>query len=260
MEITSYEPGTPAWVDLTSTDPDGARDFYGALFGWEFEVGPEESAGYTMCTLRGHPVAGLNGAPAPEGMPTAWITYMASDDVDATAERIGAAGGKVMMGPIDVMEEGRLVLAFDPAEALFGVWQAGNHVGATLANEAGTIVWSELATRDLANSADFYSSVFGCTWAIEDMGDGPAYRTFSVGDRVVGGALEMSADWPAEVPAHWMPYFVVEDTEQASRDAERLGGAVSVPTTESPYGPFAVLRDPQGGAFTVMSMQGAPEA
>jgi len=49
-------------VDLMTTDPEGARAFYGEVLGWEFDNGADND--YVMCRLRGLEVAGLNGSPA----------------------------------------------------------------------------------------------------------------------------------------------------------------------------------------------------
>ena len=81
---TSYAPGTPSWIDLMTTDPEGSRRFYAAVFGWDMDVGPAEFGGYTMARVQGDAVAGLNGEPAPPGVPTAWTTYISTDDIDAT--------------------------------------------------------------------------------------------------------------------------------------------------------------------------------
>ncbi|MBW3601443.1 MAG: VOC family protein [Actinobacteria bacterium] len=256
-EVSSYAPGTPSWVDLATSDPEGARSFYGRLFGWGFEVGPPETGHYTMCQLRGRNVAGMAGEPSREGVPTAWTTYMATDDADEVARRITEAGGTVLMGPMDVMSQGRLIVAGDPAGALFGVWQAGDHAGASLVDEPGSLVWSELATRDLAAAQVFYTQVFGYGWEAVDTGEGgPAYQVFSVDGRTVGGAMQMTADWPEQIPSHWMTYFAVADTEAAAAAAQDLGGTMRVSPTDSPYGRFAVLGDPQGAVFTVMQSTG----
>jgi predicted enzyme related to lactoylglutathione lyase len=251
-EVTSYVEGTPSWVDLTTSDPEGARAFYGSLFGWDFDIGGPDTGHYTMCRLDGRDVAGINGQPAPEGMPPAWTTYLASDDADAMAARIADAGGTVMMGPMDVMEFGRMVIAADPAGAVFGLWQARALIGASLVNEPGAVIWNELATRDLAGVQSFYSAVLGCDWEEEDTGEGgPAYRLLKVGDNVVGGALQMGDEWPREAPSHWTPYFAVADVDAAVASIERLGGGVRGPVTDSKYGRFVAASDPQGGEFTV---------
>jgi uncharacterized protein len=252
-EVTSYQAGTPSWVDLMTSDPEGARRFYGELLGWEFEIGGPETGHYTMCRLRGKNVAGIGGDPAPDGMPTVWTTYLAIDDLDAAVKRITDNGGAIMMEPLDVMDQGRMAVATDPTGAAFGLWQAGLHTGAQLVNEPGTSSWNELNTRDLAAAKRFYTAVFGFTWEDVDTGaGGPPYATFAVEGRAVGGAMAMGEMFPAGVPAHWRTYFGVADPDAAAATTQRLGGSVDMPPTDSPYGRFTALRDPQGAVFTAV--------
>lgn len=251
-EVTSYAPGTPCWVDLLTSDPEGARAFYGPLFGWEFQIGGPEYGGYVTCTLDDRTVAGIAGDPAPEGLPTAWTTYLASQDAAALARRITEHGGKLMMEPLDIPGMGVMLVAFDPQGAAFGVWQGSGLIGSQVVNQPGAIVWNELATRDLAAAQDFYSAVVDLGWKPEDTGPGgPPYAMFEVDGKVVGGALEMDEGW-GDVPPHWRPYFEVADTDAASTSVERLGGQVLSPPRDSSYGRTAKLADPQGGAFSVI--------
>ncbi|MGH8906072.1 MAG: VOC family protein [Egibacteraceae bacterium] len=167
--------------------------------------------------------------------------------------RVVEAGGKALVEPMDVMDQGRLAIASDVTGAVFGMWQAGKHTGAQLVNEPGAWIWNELVTRDLAAAQEFYTKVFGYSWDAYDTGEGgPAYTLPKVGENVVGGAMQMPADFPAEVPPHWMTYFAVEDTDTVVAAAERLGGAVEVPAFDTQVGRIAVLRDPQGGVFSVI--------
>jgi predicted enzyme related to lactoylglutathione lyase len=254
-ERTSYATGVPCWVDLISTDPAAARSFYGSLFGWDYDVGSEETGRYAMALLRGKVVAGVVGQAVPAGMPTAWTTYLAADDADATVQRAIANGATVMMGPMDVLDLGRVSVATDPTGAVFGIWQGRAHVGATLVNEPGTVTWNELNTRDIDTAIGFYGEVFGVTTDPLDNGpDGPRYRTFNVGEDVVGGMQQMGPLFPPQVPPHWMTYFAVDDADATAAAAARAGGKVMMPPTDSPYGRSAVLLDPQGGAFTVMRL------
>jgi hypothetical protein len=251
-EVTAHEPGVPSWLDLATSDPEAARAFYGPLLGWEFDVGLAETGFYTYCKRAGRSVAGMIGVPV-ETMPTGWTTYMATNDVEETARRMVEAGADVFLGPLAVGPAGSVVACNDPTGAVVGAWQGGEHPGAELVNESGSLVWSELATRDLAVAADFYSKVFGYGWDDEDTGDaGPLYRTFSVNGRVVGGAMQIDDRMPDAIPPHWMPYFGVGDVDASAKAAESLGGAVQVPPTDSPYGRWCVVADPQGGVFTVM--------
>jgi uncharacterized protein len=257
-EVTSYTAGMPSWVDLATSDPEGARSFYGRLLGWEFEIGAPEAMHYTNCTVNGKNVAGMGGDPAPEGTPTGWTTYMAADDVDAVAKRITDNGGQLMLDPMDVMEHGRMLVAIDPTGAVFGAWEARSHTGASLVNEPGAVTWNELATRDLETAQKFYGAVFGYGGDDVDTGGGPLYRTFSVEGRPVGGAMQIPDDWPSGTPSHWMVYFEVADVDAAASEAERLGGGVMEPPRDSPYGRWTVLRDPQGGVFTAMKSAWVP--
>jgi len=249
-----YAAGTPSWVDLMTSDPEGARGFYGQMFGWEFDIGPAETGHYTICKLHGQYVAGIGGEPAPQGMPTAWTTYIATDDVDGAAKRIHDAGGRLNMEPMDVMDQGRMAIAADPTGAVFGLWQAGEHPGASLVNQPGAVAWNELATRDLDAVRAFYTAVFGYDWEDVDTGGGPRYATFWVGGRMVGGAMQMNEQWPANIPSHWMVYFAVDDADATAAGAQRLGGGTISPPMDSPYGRFTQLRDPQGGVFTAIQL------
>ena len=120
-EVSSHQAGTPAWVDLTTSDPAASRRFYGELFGWEFQVGPADTGHYTTCLVRGHSVAGIAGDPAPAGTSAAWTTYLASgdvDDADAAAASAGPLGGSVLFPPQD-SPFGRFAVLRDPQGATF---------------------------------------------------------------------------------------------------------------------------------------------
>jgi predicted enzyme related to lactoylglutathione lyase len=60
------------------------------------------------------------------------------------------------------------------------------------------------------------------------------------------------------IPPHWLRYFTVENTDDASEQAERLGGRRLRPTTRIPLGRFAVVADPQGAAFGVFEGETDP--
>jgi predicted enzyme related to lactoylglutathione lyase len=239
-----------------TSDPEGARTFYGGLFGWDLEIDPDPNTGnYTTARIRGKRVAGLGGQPTDAGIPTVWTTYLAVDDVDKTVTRIREHGGTVFMEPMTIMDLGRMAMAADPTGAMFGLWEAGTHTGAEVVNEPGAFVWNELATRDLDAATGFYAGALGLTSEPLDTGGaGMPYRTLHVGGNLAGGALQLDDSWGPDTPAHWMTYFAVADTDAAVARAVELGGTVRVPATDSPHGRFAVLTDPQGGAFTVITM------
>jgi predicted enzyme related to lactoylglutathione lyase len=255
---TSYEPGTPCWVDLVTPAPDAATAFYTGLFGWHAHLDPDpEGRRHTMLTLDGdpdRPVAALMAhlPEAPEGTPPLWTTYVSVADADATAEAALAAGGRVFMGPMNAGDLGRFVMLIDPQGAHIAVWQPAGFHGARIVNEPGAYCWSELAVRDIEGAKAFYGAVFG--WDSDTHPFGPVTYTewHNPGGPPVGGMMQMNEQWPADIPAHWMVYFAVADCDATAARAVELGGAAPVPPTDIPTGRFAVLNDPQGGHFSVI--------
>ncbi len=252
---TAWPAGTPCWVDLGVSDIGQARAFYSGLFGWQIEEGPPEAGGYSMCGLDGRPVAGIGPSMGPPGTPPTWTTYIASDDADETASKIRAAGGQVLVEPMDVMDVGRMAVAADPGGAVFGVWQARAHSGAQVANEPGAVTWNENSSRDFEGNKAFYRAVFGYEYG--DMSSSEfRYATVDLGGRPVGGIGELDRGLPPEVPANWATYFAVTDTDAAVNRAVELGGSVVRPAWDTPYGRMAVLADDQGAVFAVLSSAG----
>jgi uncharacterized protein len=256
-ETTEHAPGTPSWVDLSSPDPDASARFYGELFGWEArEAGPaEETGGYRMFHLRGRQVAGAG--PLQEGQPPAWGVYVSVPDADEAARKVEAAGGGVMLAPMDVMDAGRMAVFSDAEGAVICVWQAGEHRGAGVVGEPGSMTWTELACRDPEGGKRFYSEVFGWDGETSRMG-GANYTVWTLDGREIAGMIEMDENWPEGIPPHWMVYFAVEDCDAAAERAESLGGTVSVPPTTIEPGRFSVLGDPQGAYFSIITTSQRP--
>jgi predicted enzyme related to lactoylglutathione lyase len=252
-EFTEYPHGTPCWVDVTSPELERSVAFYTELFGWAAERDPRpEAGGYTMFSKDGKLVA-AGSPPQQEGVPSSWSTYIASGDVDATAAKIREAGGTLLLEPFDVFEAGRMVFAQDPTGAAFGVWQAGEHHGAQLANEPGSFTWNECQTTDPAAAAAFYSAVFGHGVDEWDLGQEEPYRVLKVGDKGVAGVSKIGPR-QAGTPPSWGTVFAVADTDAAVEQAQALGATQLLPPQDLPdIGRFAVLQDPVGAVFQVLA-------
>jgi predicted enzyme related to lactoylglutathione lyase len=248
-EFNGYEPGTPCWVDLGSTDPETSLAFYADLFGWDVrELGPE-LGGYAFFTLRDRMVAGVGPT---EDEESSWTTCFAAADVDDVVARTEQGGGTALRPAFDVGDFGRMAMLADAEGAVFGVWQYGSGRGAEIANEPVSLSWNELATRDLESARRFYSDVLGWRVETQPMGDG-RYTVGMVGDHGVVGMIEIDEKFPAGVPPHWLTYFAVDDVEATVRRAEELGGRVIVAPESIPtVGRFAVLSGPLGEAFAVI--------
>jgi predicted enzyme related to lactoylglutathione lyase len=267
-ERDGYIAGVPCWVDTTQPDPDAAAEFYGALFGWEFEdANPAGSQHrYLIARLRGGDVAAVS--PPPEGAESdaVWNTYIWVDDADEATARAREAGGSVLSGPFDVAGAGRMAVLADPAGAAFCVWQAREHRGARIVNEPGSVNFNVLNTREPEAARRFYGAVFG--WTTLDLGSGEFWTLRAYGDyleELTPGTRKRTADLGAagfedvvaaiapiddDTPAHWGVTFSTGNADATAARTAELGGAVLVPPVDAPYSRVTVLRDPQGATFS----------
>lgn len=259
-ERTSYEPGTPCWVDLATPDIEAAARFYGEVFGWEVPERPNsaEMGGYRRAVKNGKDVAGVMPL-MQEGQPPAWSTYVSVDDIEAIGRAVQENDGTMIAEPMAVADYGRLALFTDPEGAFFGMWEPADFAGAELVNEPGTVGWNELGTRDPAAAKQFYGAVFGWSYDEEPSDRVGTYTIAKVDDSMVAGMIDMNAlEMPPEIPANWLAYFIVDDADAALEKIRSGGGSVMNGPIDIPPGRFAVVADPFGAAFAVM--QPAEEA
>jgi predicted enzyme related to lactoylglutathione lyase len=271
-ERDRYIPGVPCWVDTSQPDPGAAVDFYRGVFGWEFEnVLPAGAPGeYFIARLPGGDVAAVGSIP--EGGPpmALWNTYVWVESADETAANVHDAGGKVLSEPFDVGESGRMAVFADREGAAFCVWQPKEHRGAQVVNEAGSLNFNDLNTRDVDGAKSFYGSVFGWQvltlpgdarmWTLPGYGDhlekinpGTRERMAEVGapagfEDVVASINPIPDDQP-DTPPHWSVTFAVDDADAIAATASKLGGKVLVPPFDAPWVRMTVLADPQGATF-----------
>lgn len=255
-----YENGVPNWADLMTPDPEVSQAFYGGLFGWIFtEDATDQGTPYLMATKHGRRVVGmmqLTAEAKAQGTPPCWSTYLAVDDIDATFAAVAGAGGQPMMPPMQVMDAGKMALLADPTGAVIGLWQAGEHYGAGIVNEAGTITWNELQTPDPETAAVFYAGIVGWGSQTAEMGPAGTYTVFTKGDQPIAGAMRPPI---AEVPAHWSVVFATDDAEATASRAAELGGTVHAQPFDTPAGRVTVIADPHGVVFQAIELSSQDE-
>jgi predicted enzyme related to lactoylglutathione lyase len=258
-------------VDTSQPDPQAAVDFYGALFGWELQdaMPPDSPGRYFIARLGGGDVAAI--ASQEEGLPAVWNTYIWVDSADETAVRVGEAGGTVLAEPFDVPEAGRMAIFADREGAEVRVWEPGQHRGARVVNEHGSLNFNNLHTRAVEQAAAFYGAVFGwdtlslgggaLMWRLQGYGDhlekgDPELRkrVAEVGgptgfEDVVASVLPIGPDESWAAP-RWSVTFGVDDADEIAQKAVSLGGEVVVPPFDAPWVRTTVIADPQGATFT----------
>jgi predicted enzyme related to lactoylglutathione lyase len=265
-ERDGYIPGVPCWVDTSQPDPEAALDFYGGLFGWEFEdvMPPSAKSRYFIasCEAPGSSIFDVSGdrhggdvaavRSIPEAAPPTamWNTYFWVDSADDAASKVRDAGGGVVIEPFDFMDACRMAVFTDPEGAAFFVWEAKEHKGARVVNDPGTLVFNGLHTRDVEAARSFYGAVFGWqTLAIGGGGEGwalPGYGDYleryhpevrkrmaeagaPEGYEEVVASINPIADDQPDTPPHWSVTFAVDDTDAIAAKAAELGGKVIVP-------------------------------
>jgi hypothetical protein len=251
--------GTPCWIDLATSDPDGASAFYAELLGWEIRSGPPEVGGYRMALLRGSVVAGIR--PVARGTAASWTTYLASADADASLRRVVEAGGRVLSPPVSLLSEGALALAQDPTGVPFGIWEPGELIGAELVDEPGSYCWAELLSSDPVASSGFGTRVFGHAYS-DQGGTDFSYAMVRVGDIAVAGAAAIGPSRLGEPPVQpqWLVYLSVDDTETFGERIQALGGRIELPPTETGHGRMSLVRGRMGELFGALEADDVPHA
>ena len=270
-ERDGYIPGVPCWVDTSQPDPEVVLDFYGGIFGWEYEnVLPDDSGGkYFVARIRGLDAAAIGSVP--DGAPpmAVWNTYIWVDSADEIAAKVRNAGGNVVTEPFDIFESGRMAVFSDPEGAVFCVWQANEHKGARIVNEHGTLNFNGLNTRDVeGRRRSTARSSAGRCWRsrrrpdVDAAGYGDHLETINPGLRKqveeVGGppgfedvvaSINPIPDDQPDTPPHWSVTFGVDDADETAAKAAELGGKVLVPPFDAPWVRMTILSDPAGATF-----------
>lgn len=109
-------------VELNTTDPGKAKNFYTKLFDWKLEDLPMEEGTYTLINVGQGTGGGLMKHPVP-GAPSSWLAYVLVDDIAAATKKAESLGATIMKDVTEVMDEGWLSIIVDPTGARLGLWK-----------------------------------------------------------------------------------------------------------------------------------------
>src|SRR3954452_830377 len=248
-ERDSYEHGTFSWTDLATPDAQASKDFYGGLFGWDFEDNPIPDGGvYVMARIGRRAAAAM--FETSERHP-AWASYVTVDDLDGTTARARDLGANVLAEPFDVMDVGRMSTIQDPTGAVLCLWEPRTSIGAEIVNGPDALSLNQLNTSDPEAAQRFYGELFG--WRFDSVGteETPYWGIFG-GDSMNGGMMPLPAGGP--MPSHWLVYFGSDDVDSAAEQIGSAGGSVMVgPMGVAPAGRILVAQDPQGAFFALFA-------
>lgn len=253
--------GNPIWFDLATPDPQGAKDFYTGLFGWEWADVPMSGGNtYHMAIKDDANIAGMSANDDDNGIAGVWISSVYADDAEQTVKRIEANGGSVLSGPHNADGWGVTARVSTPEGAVFGIWQSLKGYGADIFGEPGSVCWVEYHTHDLEAAKEFYTVVFGAGFEEFKMQlDDGFGEEFSLTMLDLGGDQQHCAfvQLPdASSPASWATYFMTEDIHASVAKAQSLGAELAFGVMDVPPGSFAVMVDPQGVRFSLWQAAG----
>lgn len=251
---SSTPPGAPTWVDLTTSDPDRATDFYAAAFGWTFEETGPEYGGYVNAARDGQLVAGLMPKAPEFAVPDAWSTYLRTDDLTSTVSAAAGAGATVCLDAMEVTGKGWMAVLTDPAGAAVGLWEPTGHRGFGAVGVAGTPVWHQLTTSDFPKALGFYRDVFGWDTQLESDTDQFRYATAKFDGEQLLGVMDGAAFLTGGTPSHWTCFWGADDVDETLRVIVDKGGAVLRDAEDTPYGRLAAAADPGGAVFNLSSV------
>jgi Predicted enzyme related to lactoylglutathione lyase len=106
-------------VELTTDNPVKAKAFYGKLFSWTFE---DAGGDYTMIKTGEDPGGGLMKKPSPQ-VPTAWLTYVMVESVEATVKKAHKLGGTIIVDKTPIPDMGAFAVLADPTGGVIGVFE-----------------------------------------------------------------------------------------------------------------------------------------
>jgi predicted enzyme related to lactoylglutathione lyase len=282
-----YPPGVPCWIDLAAPDLGRAAEFYGPLFGWQFDDSrpPGAAGSYLVASLDGDDVAGIGLPDAATADPARWQMHICVDDVAAVLSKARAAGGTVDAEPRDVAGAARTAWIRDPAGAGFGIWEPRGHPGVQRANVPGSWNMNELSTPDVEAARAFYGTVLGweldaldfggdTTWMARVPGYGDFLTRYEPGMKerqdeagvppgfgdAVAWVSRPTTERLSDTPT-WGTIFAVADTDGIANRATGLGGSIIVPPMDASEDVrLAVIADPFGAVFTASRYAPAMDA
>lgn len=248
----SFADGEPNWVDLGSNDLSGAKEFYRALFGWDYLDLGDEAGHYHFILSEGQQVGGLGPIMEPGARP-AWTTYFQVADAEAAADAVAKAGGTVRFPPMDVMGQNAIAGFTDPAGGQFAVSQPKLHKGAERWWADNAVCWVEYSARDTKLAAEFYPQVFGWNVQQTDVTSEEYLVLKAPGGEQEFGALMRNDSLPEEHPPYWGIYFAVSDADAVAAKTTDLGGTLLMPPTDMEnVGRIAVMTDAEGAGFAIL--------
>ena len=245
-------PGKFTWFDLATEDPQGARAFYGEVFGWKFRDAPGLPSSYALIENGGVKIGGVFRHSRPPGgkVGARWLSLISVRDPARTELNVKKRGGQVLLAPASIPNRGVHAVFRDPEGAVFGILASEGGDPPDMPVADGNFFWLDLFTRDPAKAAEFYAEIGGYQVAVGDVG-GRTRTLLASGGVARAGIAHLPAG--AERPG-WLPYVLVNDVPATLERVRKAGGKVLMaPSPGMLEGNLAVIADREGGVLGIVN-------
>jgi predicted enzyme related to lactoylglutathione lyase len=249
-----HHAGKMIWADLVTPDLAAAEKFYGALFGWTFRHVRAGEVNYAVVILDGRPIGGLveKAFPAGQHQQPAWLTFLATNDIDGVKKVAASHGAKVLADIKSYPMRGRQCVLSDPEGAVFALLVSSSGDTPDYLPATGDWIWSSLHAKDAGAEAAFYQTLLGYDVFDQPSDDGLEHLILSTDNYARVSANDL-ARGPARRHSHWLNFVRVENAAETAAKVAAMGGRVLVePRVDRHGGMVAVVADPAGAPFGLM--------
>jgi predicted enzyme related to lactoylglutathione lyase len=249
-----HHAGKMIWADLVTPDLAAAEKFYGGLFGWTFQPIHAGDTNYAVAMLDGRPIGGLvqKAIPAGQHQQSAWLTFLAANDVDGVKKLAVSHGAKVLSDIKSYPMRGRQCVLSDPEGAVFALLASSSGDTPDYLPATGDWIWSSLHAKDAGAEAAFYQNLLGYDVFDLPSDDGLEHLILSTDDYARASANDLEQG-SARRRSHWLNFVRVENAAQSAAKAVTMGGRVLVePRVDRHGGMLAVIADPAGAPVGLM--------
>jgi predicted enzyme related to lactoylglutathione lyase len=250
---SEHHVGKVVWADLVTPNLGSAEKFYSGLFGWTFQDIHAGDSDYAVASISGRPIAGIVEKPVSvsDHRQSAWLTFIAVRDVDATKRTVLAQKGKVLADSVSYAMRGRQAVLADPEGAVFAILASSSGDPPDYLASPGEWIWSSLHAKDPDTEAAFYQNVFGYDVFDAESTDGMEHVILSSDDYARASANALPGEGRRH--AHWLNFIRVKSATDMCAKAVSLGGRILVePHADRHGGLVAVVADPAGAPVGLM--------
>jgi uncharacterized protein len=249
-----HHPGKMVWADLITPDLAAAEKFYGGLFGWTFQRIRAGDVNYAVAMLNGRPIGGIveKAIPAGQHQQSAWLTFLATNNVDDTKRLAVSHGAKVLRDIKNYPMRGRQCVLSDPEGAVFALLTSSSGDSPEYLPDIGDWIWTSLHAKDAGMEAAFYQSLLGYDVFDQPSDDGLEHLILSTDDYARASANDLERG-SARRRSHWLNFVRVSNAAETAAKLVAMGGRVLVePRVDRAGGMLAVVADPAGAPFGLM--------